>query len=250
MKRKSQQAQQELTKSQKRRKKEFKVAPHVFKVLSSLVPTMLSDPGIEDCALDAILLEKGTQDRLEESLTKKQRKELTHKIYRGEAEIIAIRLRDYLRDIACPRKKNECHGLMDVDANFQIHAWQAARKRGSRFLIIYFKLIVKRSSKLLQLAANTEDTCHPIATLACMMILRRSPIADCHLCRHVESSKQNVQLVSPPPPQLPLVPIQPPQMVPPVKKWPPPFQPGVNSNSRFWDENQTLNRPKSTSFLY
>jgi hypothetical protein len=121
MKRKlQQQAQEELTKSQKRRKKEFKVAPHVFRVLSSLVPTMLSDPGIEDSALDALLLEKVTQDRLEEGLTEKQRKELTHKIYRGEVEIIAIRLRDYLADITCPRKKNECHGLMDVDVNSQI----------------------------------------------------------------------------------------------------------------------------------
>ena len=94
MKRKLLQAQEELTKSQKRRKKEFKVAPgpHVFKVLSSLVPTMLSDPGIEDCALDAILLEKGTQDRLEEGLTKKQRKELTNKIYRGEVEIRIVNI--------------------------------------------------------------------------------------------------------------------------------------------------------------
>jgi hypothetical protein len=87
MKRKlQQQAQEELTKSQKRRNKEFKVAPHVFEVLSSLVPTMLSDPGIEDCALDVRLLEKGTQDRLEEGLTEKQRKQLRKKIYRGRGD--------------------------------------------------------------------------------------------------------------------------------------------------------------------
>ena len=159
MKRKLQQAQEELTKSQKRRKKEFKVAPHVFRVLSSLVPTMLSDPEIEDCALDALLLEKSTQDRLEEGLTGKQRKELEHKIYRGEEEIIAIRLRDYLKDVACPRKKQECHGLMDVGINLQISAWQTARaerKFDSRTrLIIYFKHAYRKRS----LRRNcTEDT--------------------------------------------------------------------------------------------
>ena len=122
MKRKlQQQAQEEPTKSQKRRNKEFKVAPHGFKVLSSLVPTMLSDPGIEDCcSTPVLLLEKGTQDCLEEDLTEKHRKQLRKKIYRGEEEIIAIRLRDYLKDVACSRKKQECHGLMDVGINLQI----------------------------------------------------------------------------------------------------------------------------------
>jgi hypothetical protein len=135
MKRK-QQAKEELSKSQKLRKKEFKVAPHVFRVLSSLVPTMLRDPEIEDCALNTLLLEKATQDRLEEGLTAKQRKRLRQKIYRGEEEIIGIRLRDYLKDVACPRKKQECHGLMDVGINLQISAWQTARadrKLDSRF---------------------------------------------------------------------------------------------------------------------
>ena len=175
MKRKLQQAQEELTKSQKRRKKEFKVAPHVFRVLSSLVPTMLSDPEIEDCALDALLLEKGTQDRLEEGLTEKQRKQLRFKIYRGEEEIIAIRLRDYLKDVACPRKKQECHGLMDVGINLQISAWQTARadrKFASR-LIIYFKHAYRKRSlrrKVAPKILTPSHSCHPCIPDSCCCI--------------------------------------------------------------------------------
>ena len=113
-----------LTKSQKRRKKEFRVGQHVFRTLAPLVPVLLADSAISDDDLAIKLTGDRVREAIVKDLKEKDVKTVIKRVYHGTHKEDVKRMFDYLKDIRCPKKAAQCHGLVDEDNNALINAWQ------------------------------------------------------------------------------------------------------------------------------
>jgi hypothetical protein len=120
-----------LSKSQKRRKKEFRVGRHVFRALAVLVPELLADPDISNVDLAMKLTGEPVREAIVKGLKDRDVKTVLKQLYHGTNEEILRRMLDYLKDIRCAKKAAQCHGLVDEANNALIDAWQASvvRKR-------------------------------------------------------------------------------------------------------------------------
>ena len=99
----------------------------MFRALAALVPDLLADPTIADVDLAQQLTSDSVREVLIAGLKLGEAKALLKCVYYGTKPDNEKRMFSYLRDIPCPLKSEECHGLKDETANALIDAWQRHR---------------------------------------------------------------------------------------------------------------------------